>query len=196
MNELIRTAVAVKDGKVVTTSLKIAEVFGKQHSHVLRDIEKLQVPNEWRKSNFGCTSISVQQPNGGTRQTKAYNITRDGFTLLVMGFTGEKAMEFKIAYIEAFNQMEAALKQNSVTAEAIVSALTPVIRENERLRLQYEFARHFLPNGKPGELNENGQPKNQYRRGYYTAGKGNSITALVERAEQPGLFDEIELKKL
>lgn len=125
-----------------------------------------------------------------------YEITKDGFAFLVFGFSGTKAAEFKEAYIEAFNTMESALKRNSETAEAIVSALTPVIRENERLRLQYEFARHFLPNGKPGELNENGQPKNQYRRGYYTAGKGNSITALVERAEQPGLFDEIELKKL
>lgn len=192
MNELIKTAVAVKDGKVVTTSLKIAEVFGKQHKDVIKAIRELKCSKDFDRRNFA----PVEYTDSKGEKRPMYEITKDGFAFLVFGFTGTKAAEFKEAYIEAFNQMEAALKQNSVTAEAIVSALTPVIRENERLRLQYEFARHFLPNGKPGELNENGQPKNQYRRGYYTAGKGNSITALVERAEQPGLFDEIELKKL
>ena len=192
MNKLIKTAVAVKDGKVVTTSLKIAEVFRKRHTEVLRAIRELECPADFAGRNFASGSYR----DANNQERPMYEITRDGFTLLVMGFTGEKAMEFKIAYIEAFNAMESELKRNSETAEAIMSALTPVIRENERLRLQYDFARHFLPNGKPGELNENGQPKNQYRRGYYTAGKGNSITALVERAEQPGLFDEIELKKL
>ena len=77
-----------------------------------------------------------------------------------------------------------------------IAAMIPVIRENERLRFQLDFARHFLPQGKPGELNEQGQPKNQYRRGYYTSGKGKSVTALIERYDQPGLFDEVELKKI
>ena len=74
--------------------------------------------------------------------------------------------------------------------------MIPVIRENERLRLQLNFARNFLPLGNPGELNEQGVPKTQFRRGYYTSGKGKSITALIDRIEQPGLFDEIELQKL
>ena len=77
-----------------------------------------------------------------------------------------------------------------------IAAMIPVIRENERLRFQLDFARHFLPQGKPGELNEQGVPKNQYRRGYYTSGKGKSVTALIERYDQPGLFDEVELKKI
>lgn len=77
-----------------------------------------------------------------------------------------------------------------------IAALIPVIRENERLRFQLDFARHFLPLGQPGELNEQGVPKNQYRRGYYTSGKGKSVTALIERYDQPGLFDEVELKKI
>ncbi len=196
MNELIRSAVAVKDGKVVTTSLKIAEVFGKQHKDVLKAIRNLECPEDFSQRNFALTSISVPQPNGGTREIPMYEITRDGFTLLVMGFTGDKAMEFKIAYIEAFNQMEAALKQNSVTAEAIVAALTPVIRENERLAARLDFAKHFIPCGQPGELNENGQPKTQWRRGYYTAGKGRSIMALIESPNLPGMFEEIHLEKL
>lgn len=196
MNELIRSAVAVKDGKVVTTSLKIAEVFGKQHKNVLKAIRDMECPDDFCRRNFELTSILVPQPNGGTREIPMYEITRDGFTLLVMGFTGDKAMEFKIAYIEAFNQMEAALKQNSVTAEAIVAALTPVIRENERLAARLDFAKHFIPCGQPGELNENGQPKTQWRRGYYTAGKGRSIMALIESPNLPGMFEEIHLEKL
>lgn len=77
-----------------------------------------------------------------------------------------------------------------------IAAMIPVIRENERLRFQLDFARHFLPQGQPGELNEQGVPKNQYRRGYYTSGKGKAVTALIERYDQPGLFDEVELKKI
>lgn len=70
MNELIRSAVAVKDGKVVTTSLKIAEVFGKQHKDVLKAIRNLECPEDFSQRNFALTSISVPQPNGGTRGSR------------------------------------------------------------------------------------------------------------------------------
>lgn len=109
--------VSITDGKAVTTSLKIAEVFEKQHKSVIRSIESLEIPQEVSKHNFALTSFQVPQPNGGTRNVKAYLITRDGFTLLAMGFTGKKAMQFKLAYIEAFNQMEAELKKTSSTSD-------------------------------------------------------------------------------
>ena len=83
-----------------------------------------------------------------------------------------------------------------LTVADVRAGIEPVIRENERLKFKYEFARHFLPSGNPGDKNVNGKAKTRYRRGYYCAGKGRSITALVERDNQPGLFDEIELKKL
>lgn len=196
MNELIQSAVAVKDGKAVTTSLKIAEVFGKQHKNVLKAIRDMECQDDFCRRNFKLTSIPVPQPNGGTRETPMYEITRDGFTLLAMGFTGEKAMEFKIAYIEAFNAMESALKPNEASVKAIIAALAPVIRENERLTARLDFAKHFIPKGAAGELNENGQPKTQWRRGYYTAGKGHSITALIESPNLPGMFEEVRLEKL
>jgi len=82
------------------------------------------------------------------------------------------------------------------TTESLIAALAPVIRENERLRAHAEFAKNFLPVGNPGELNKNGLPKNQYRRGYYVSGNGKSVSALIERMEQPGLFEEVELKQL
>lgn len=104
-------AVVVSDGKVTTTSLKIAEVFGKLHKDVLKVIESLQVPDNWHKRNFAPMQIDRKIGNGATRKDKAYSITRDGFTLLVMGFTGAAAMRFKIAYLEEFNRMEAELRR-------------------------------------------------------------------------------------
>ena len=107
----LTNAVVVSDGKVTTTSLKIAEVFGKLHKDVLKAIESLQVPDGFRERNFSLSEYSSQNGLGKTINYKMYLITRDGFTLLAMGFTGFKAMQFKIAYIEAFNAMEAKLRE-------------------------------------------------------------------------------------
>ena len=93
-SSILSNAVAVSNGKVTTTSLKIAEVFGKLHKNVIRDIESLQVPDNWRKLNFEPSSATQKMPNGGTKNIPMYSITRDGFTLLVMGFTGKAAMQF------------------------------------------------------------------------------------------------------
>jgi len=105
-----RPVVQIHDGKAITISTDVARVFGKRHDHVLRDIENLRkdLPAEC-VPNFGETSAIVPQPNGGTREIPAYHLTRDGFTLLAFGFTGKRAMAFKLAYIKAFNQMEAQL---------------------------------------------------------------------------------------
>lgn len=118
MNNLVEIS---KDKQVVTTSVRVAEVFGKQHSHVirainniigdLRDCEDLGRPKNGEtfkngQSNFGLSSYFDKQG----KQQKQYIITRDGFTLLAMGFTGSKALKFKLQYIQAFNAMEAKLK--------------------------------------------------------------------------------------
>ena len=192
MNELIQSAVAVKDGKVVTTSLKIAEVFGREHRNILQAIYELECSEEFAALNFQRGTYA----DANNQERPMYEITKDGFAFLVFGFRGAKAAEFKEAYIEAFNRMEEALKQNTLTAKAIIAAMTPVIRENERLAARLEFAKHFIPKGAAGDLNENGQPKTQWRRGYYTAGKGRSITALIESPNLPGLFEAVRLEKL
>lgn len=126
MSNQLTNAVSVSNGKVTTTSLKVAEIFGKRHDHVLRDIETLKIPKEWRLSNFGETQIDRKTPTGGIVKSKAFTITRDGFTLLAMGFTGAKAMQFKIAYIEAFNAMERELqKLSKMTQPELPLAETP-----------------------------------------------------------------------
>lgn len=109
MSEMLKNAVTVIDGRAVTTSLKIAEVFGKQHKHVLDAIRKLEAPEDFTGPNFRLSEFT----DSTGRKLPMYQITRDGFTLLAMGFTGKKAMQFKIAYIAAFNAMEAELKNRS-----------------------------------------------------------------------------------
>lgn len=118
---ILSNAVAVSNGKVTTTSLKIAEVFGKLHKDVLKVIESLQVPDNWHKRNFALMQIDRKIGNGAIRKDKAYSITRDGFTLLVMGFTGKAAMQFKIAYLEEFNRMETELRRMQTGASSVPS---------------------------------------------------------------------------
>lgn len=98
--------VEVNNEQVVTTSIMVAETFGKQHKHVLRDIRTLEkdVPN------FGLMFLEGETPDSYGRMRKTYFMNKDGFTLLAMGFTGKEALEFKVKYINAFNKMEEHIK--------------------------------------------------------------------------------------
>lgn len=93
--------------RLITTSLKIAEKFGKEHAHVLRDIRDMECSDMFRESNFGLSSYKSSQG----KTLPMYEVTRDGFTLLAMGYTGKEAMKFKEDYINAFNAMENELKR-------------------------------------------------------------------------------------
>ena len=111
----------------VTTSLKIAEVFGKEHKHVVRDIDllriKIQDIDNQHSPNLDarCTMFSevvdvVPIPNGAKKERRSYVMNRDGFVLLAMGYTGKKALAFKLRYIDAFNQMEQLLRNGAQSA--------------------------------------------------------------------------------
>ncbi|RVU69834.1 MULTISPECIES: Rha family transcriptional regulator [Lactobacillus] len=102
-NELV----IMKDQQAVTTSLKVAEVFEKNHRDVMRSIKNLTAQNCAVGSMF-VESTYVNQQN---HEQPMYYMNRDGFSLLVMGFTGQKALDFKLKYIKAFNKMEAYIKQ-------------------------------------------------------------------------------------
>lgn len=95
---------------VTTNSRTVAEVFEKEHKNVLASIDELiDRKPELRGLTFQPTSVAVPMPNNATREVRAFEMNRDGFTLLAMGFTGVKALDWKLAYIEAFNRMEADL---------------------------------------------------------------------------------------
>ena len=124
-----------REERAICTSLDVAETFGKVHNHVLRDIRELGCSDEFRLSNFGQSSYMNEQ----NKKQPMFLMTRDGFTLLVMGYTGELAMKFKEAYIKQFNAMETALRGKLIEREkgiAVRQSLTKALQQsNEDARM-------------------------------------------------------------
>ena len=109
------------DGSLTTTSLIVAEKFGKEHGKVLRAIENLECSQEFRQANFGSSNYL----NSQGKSMPMVVLTRDGFTFLAMGFTGKEAAEWKEKFIAAFNAMEQRL------AQSIHFALPPELLEQQ-----------------------------------------------------------------
>ena len=113
--------IIVQDNHPVTSSVSVATIFEKNHRDVLRSIKSLEGPKEFTERNFALSEYT----DSTGRKLPMYLITRDGFTILAMGFTGKRAMEFKIKYIEAFNRMEAELREKEKNALPPFGKLTP-----------------------------------------------------------------------
>lgn len=126
--------VSVNNNRVVTTSLRIAEYFSKAHKDVLKAISNLETTKDFQERNFSLSFYTRELPNGGSKKEPMYYITRDGFTLLAMGFTGKKAMQFKIAYINAFNEMEEMLQKQECTRYAEKLIDVEIQKFNKRLK--------------------------------------------------------------
>lgn len=105
---LVKITERNKEDVLTTTSRQVAGVFEKRHADVLRDIENLNCSEQFRKRNFALSEYKAQ---GNNKTYKEYVITKDGFVILAMGYTGNRAMEFKERYINAFNEMERELKR-------------------------------------------------------------------------------------
>lgn len=101
--------VIMHDKQVVTTSLKVAEVFEKNHRDVMEKIRNMSAENSAVLKMF----VEDEYTNSQNKQQPMYYMNRDGFTLLAMSFTGSKAMEFKLKYIDAFNKMEKQIKEKT-----------------------------------------------------------------------------------
>ncbi|MCR2066543.1 Rha family transcriptional regulator [Campylobacter helveticus] len=131
---------SANENKTFCTSLDIARVFGKRHDHVLRDIENLlkdlrEIGAFNELLNFGeVVRISkTTNPKSGklvNRKMPMYKITRDGFSLLAMGFTGKKALQWKIAFIDAFNTMEKLLQKEIYSPNKYLTDLMRQIYPN------------------------------------------------------------------
>lgn len=103
--------VQAENGHAFANSEAIAACFGKRHADVLRAARDLIAMEKSCERNFAFTSRPVVGPNGGTRNTTTIKMTRDGFVLLAMSFTGKLALQWKLRYIEAFNAMERQLAE-------------------------------------------------------------------------------------
>nr|DAK97409.1 MAG TPA: regulatory protein [Caudoviricetes sp.] len=132
---LVEIAKINHEERTVVSSLDIAETFGKEHRRVLQDIREIGCSEEFRLHNF----VQSSYENSQGKQQPMFLVTRDGFVLLAMGYTGELAMRFKEAYIKQFNAMESALRGKLIEREkgiAIRQALTKALQqstENERM---------------------------------------------------------------
>lgn len=133
VNELVFRG---QNDQVVTTSLKVAEVFNKEHKHVLDAVRKLFTAENSAVKQMFQESTYLNERN---QFQPMFIMNRDGFTLLAMGFNGKKALDFKIKYIEAFNKMESELKSQQTkqlsAAESLLQSVQLLVAHERQLSL-------------------------------------------------------------
>lgn len=126
-----------KEDVMVVTSLDVAETFAKEHKHVLEDVRKIS--ESLNTAEFSALFYEYEYKASNGKKNPMYYMNRDGFTLLVMGYTGEKAMNFKLAYIKQFNAMEKALiskikeREKSIGVRQVLTDALKQSQENERM---------------------------------------------------------------
>lgn len=121
--------VTLKNNEAVCSSLDVAERFNKRHDHVLAKIEKI-ISDDSTQNSGQCFKKTSYKDNTG-KQNKMYLMNRDGFTFLVMGFTGNKANEWKWQYIKAFNSMEKFISEKSTQAWIETRQAGKITRQSE-----------------------------------------------------------------
>ena len=140
MNDLVFKG---QNDQVLTTSLKVAEVFGKEHRHVLDAVRKLFTAENLAVKQMFQESTYLNERN---QSQPMFIMNRDGFTLLAMGFNGKKALEFKIKYIEAFNKMEDELKSQQTKQLSAAEYLTQRLKLIGALETDVEMLEHNQKN--------------------------------------------------
>jgi Rha family phage regulatory protein len=148
----INLEIREEGGVPVVNSTVVAKNFGKRHDHVMRDINDLIIsPNLGGCSWFIKTETDVAVGKGAVRKVPSFDMTREGFTLLAMGWNGTKALRFKVAYIAEFNRMEAALRTTSldlspdsraiiggISRAVINKALAPIFAQVEEIKAKLQ----------------------------------------------------------
>ena len=138
MNDIVY----LKNDEAMTDSLTVAENFKRRHDDVVRSIEKLiernkEVETDDRTfSDISRQFIKTRYKDGSGRSQTKYLMNRDGFALLVMGFNGKKAHEWKLKYIYAFNSMESIIRERSTAAWVETRAAGKLTRKAETDTLQ------------------------------------------------------------
>lgn len=209
MNELVFKG---ENNQVLTNSLLVAEKFGKSHKHVMQSIKDLITSAEKSANLF----VESEYPDTYGRMQPMYVMNRDGFTLLVMGFTGDRALQFKLDYIEAFNKMEETIKnggfqipstfhdalllaakqqeqieeqQKKIAAQAPKVLFADAVQTSQRSCLVAELAKILQQNGV--NIGQN-RLFSWMRENGYLCQKGDYYNQPTQNAMELGLF---ELKK-
>lgn len=186
--------ISLHQGRPITTSLKVAEVFGKQHKDVLRKIATLDCSKDFNERNFAL--VTYQDGKGEARP--AYEMTKDGFIFVVMGFTGAKAAATKEAYINAFNWMAEQLAAQrpqpaiSLTDDELCT-LTWCWRAADRMM---EAARSIYPLLEVAEHRDAGHYYSIIHEYPYTLNQALKILADRTRHIQPNTHGDTDWPKL
>lgn len=199
MNNLVQ----FKNNQVTTTSVQIANTFGKKHSDVVRAINniigQLRKQDDFIVARSNIKKFAIERNFAPisyidelNRKKPCYEITRDGFTLLAMGFTGAKALQFKLAYINAFNEMEAVIKQNLIaSAPADMKAIGGMVKKCCAVAVRQELANLLA-----GDKTENWECSDQdliywLYRWHNTKSKAETLAFRQLHAERDALMAEI-----
>lgn len=137
MNELVEI-VSERNGVPITTSLIVAEKFGKRHDVVLRNIEDTISGMDYETAKLWFHKATYKT-KGNRKSYPMYEMNRDGFSLIVMGFTGEKALCWKISYIKAFDTMEEYIRSIQ-SAKLDYPAFTKAIEQAREEPKFYHFS--------------------------------------------------------
>lgn len=130
-------------GELVVSSRQVAEDFDKRHADVIKAIEdKMKVNEILRSPKYFIESTYTDKSN---RKSKEYLLTRDGFSFLVMGFTGSKADEWKLKYIEAFNKMEQAIKNPFAHLSKELQAIIAIDTKVQKIEEDFNTFKSNLP---------------------------------------------------
>ena len=185
MNNLV-ASIDVKEyeGQPVVSSREVANNFEKQHKHVLECIENLKEGVAEKSADLFIES-KYQHPQN-KQWYKEYLLTRDGFSLLVMGFTGAKALQWKLKYIEAFNKMEQYIKEQKpklpTTYKEALQHLLVQVEENERLALENKQQTKVIE--KQSEVIGEMAPKAEY---FDALVDNNLLTNIRDTAKELGI---------
>lgn len=193
------------DGQIYCTSLQVVEHFEKRHADVLRDIEAIStqvLDNRYKRKSafieklFEKAEYEVNTGLNTTVKKPMYLLTRDGFTLLAMSYTGAKAMQFKLAYMEAFNRMETALKyqlpeRDTLSSEQLRHLEHQIDKASVPFQMQ-ESARQCVQNLLRFHLNASNL--NQIKAADYT--KALALLEQVNQYSDEYLSLRIELEKV
>lgn len=119
MNQLSTINITQFEDRIMVSSKEVADKFDKRHDNLLRDIEDLQVPDNFRLLNFE----EIYDKDTYGRDQKTYLMTKDGFIILAFGFTGKKALQWKLGFLEAFNKMDHTITEQLPALRAEVESL-------------------------------------------------------------------------